>query len=192
MEETGGVVRLSSQTGWCSRSLTVGRGVWADRIAPTHTPIKSIRIVRDGKKTGNHCKKWSFFYQLLNTECTPRSSLSSVAPVPCLSNPFSPFLLLFFLSSHLFLSLSPSFSLSLSPSPSSSLPYSLWVRCISTQGPEKRQHFQSPVGLTSSLSLWLLFRLLFTDSRGRSERDALNLSTQTFISLFFPCYSRDD
>lgn len=34
-----------------------GRGVWAHRIAPTHTPIKSIRIVRDGKKTGNHCKK---------------------------------------------------------------------------------------------------------------------------------------
>lgn len=40
---------------------------WAHRIAPTHTPIKSIRIVRDGKKTGNHCMKWSFFYQLLNT-----------------------------------------------------------------------------------------------------------------------------
>ena len=32
-------------------------GVCAHRIAPTHTPIKSIRIVRDGKKTGNHCKK---------------------------------------------------------------------------------------------------------------------------------------
>lgn len=45
--------------------------------------------------------------------------------------------------------------------------------------------FQSPVGLTSSLSPWLLFRLLFADSRGRSERDALNLSTQTFISPFF-------
>lgn len=32
-------------------------GLWAHRIAPTHTPIKSIRVVRDGKKTGNHCKK---------------------------------------------------------------------------------------------------------------------------------------
>lgn len=31
-------------------------GVWVHRIAP-HTPIKSIGIVRDGKKTGNHCKK---------------------------------------------------------------------------------------------------------------------------------------
>lgn len=27
------------------------------RIALTHTPIKSLRIVRDSKKTGNHCKK---------------------------------------------------------------------------------------------------------------------------------------
>lgn len=34
-----------------------GGGVCVHRIAPTHTPIKSIRIVRDGKKTGNHCKK---------------------------------------------------------------------------------------------------------------------------------------
>lgn len=34
----------------------VGEG-WVYRIAPTHTPIKSIRIVRDSKKTGNHCKK---------------------------------------------------------------------------------------------------------------------------------------
>lgn len=55
----GGVVRLSSQTGWCSRGRR--RGGWGGggvhRIAPTHTPIKSIRIVRDGKKTGNHCKK---------------------------------------------------------------------------------------------------------------------------------------
>lgn len=35
------------------------RGGWGGvhRIAPTHTPIKSIRIVRDSKKTGNHCKK---------------------------------------------------------------------------------------------------------------------------------------
>lgn len=73
-----------------------GRRVWAHRIASTHTPIKSIRVVRDRKKTGNHCKKWSFFYQLLNTECTPWSSLSFVAPVPCLATPFSS-LFLFFL-----------------------------------------------------------------------------------------------
>lgn len=32
-------------------------GVRVHRIAPTHTPIKSIGIVKDGKKTGNHCKK---------------------------------------------------------------------------------------------------------------------------------------
>lgn len=86
-----------------------GWGVWAHRIAPTHTPIKSIRIVRDSKKTGNHCKKWSFFYQLLNTECTPRSSLSSVVPVPCLSTPFS---LSFSFFSFLPLSLSPPLPLS--------------------------------------------------------------------------------
>lgn len=57
--------------------------------SPTHTPIKSIRVVRDSKKTGNHYKKWSFFCQLLNTECTPWSSLSFVAPAPCLATPFS-------------------------------------------------------------------------------------------------------
>lgn len=81
------------------------------RIAPTHTPIKSIRIVRDIKKTGNHCKKWSFFYQLLNTECTPWSSLSSVAPVPCLSTPFLSLFLSFFLSSRLALTLALSLAL---------------------------------------------------------------------------------
>ena len=90
----------SSQTGWYSRGLDGGRWMWEHRIAPTHSPIKSIGIVRDSKKTGNHCKKWSFFYQLLNTECTPWSSLSSVAPVPCLSTPFS-----LFLSFHLSVSL---------------------------------------------------------------------------------------
>lgn len=82
------------------------RGGWGGvhRIGPTHTPIKSIRIVRDSKKTGNHCKKWSFFYQLLNTECTPWSSLSSVAPVLCLY----PFLSFFSFFPPLSLSLSVS------------------------------------------------------------------------------------
>lgn len=69
-------VRGVSQTGY---SVRMGGGV--HRIAFTHTPIKSAGIVRDSKKTGNHWKKWSFFYQLLNTECTPWSSLSFVAPV---------------------------------------------------------------------------------------------------------------
>ena len=39
------------------RGAQWGGGVWAHRIAHTHTPIKSIRVVRDSKKTGNHCKK---------------------------------------------------------------------------------------------------------------------------------------
>lgn len=107
----------------------------AHRIAPTHTPIKSIRIVRDGKKTGNHCKKWSFFYQLLNTECTPWSSLSSVAPVPCLSTPFLSLLLSFFLSSRLSLSLARSLSLLLA--------YSLWVGCISTKARRRGSVFKA-------------------------------------------------
>lgn len=101
---------------------TRGRGLWEHRRAPTHSPIKSIRIVRGGKKTGNHCKKWSFFYQLLNTECTPWSSLSFVAPVPCLSTPFS---LFFFLPATLFLA------------------YSLWVRCISTKARRRGSVFKA-------------------------------------------------
>lgn len=44
-------VRGVSQTGY-----SVGGG-WVHRIAFTHTPIKSAGIVRDSKKTGNHCKK---------------------------------------------------------------------------------------------------------------------------------------
>lgn len=93
--------------------LEMGDGKEGEQwIASTHTPIRSIRVVRDSKKTGNHCKKWSFFYQLLNTECTPWSSLSSVAPVPCLSTPLSLFLSSTFLSSV--------------------LAYNLWVGCIST------------------------------------------------------------
>lgn len=117
----------SSQTGWCVRG---GGGLY--RIAPTHTPIKSIWIVRDGKKTGNHCKKWSFFYQLLNTECTPWSSLSSVAPVPCLSPPFS-------LSFSFFPPLSHSLGLPLSLS----LAYSFWVRCISTKARRRGSIFKA-------------------------------------------------
>lgn len=49
----GGVDRLCSQMGWCS----MGTQRWGDRINPARTPIKSIRIVRRGKKTENHCKK---------------------------------------------------------------------------------------------------------------------------------------
>lgn len=45
-------VRGVSQTGY---SVRMGGGV--HRIAFTHTPIKSTGIVRDSKKTGNHCKK---------------------------------------------------------------------------------------------------------------------------------------
>lgn len=113
----------SSQTGWCLRGLG-GRGVLAHRIARPHSPIKSIRIVRGCKKTGNHCKKWSFFYQLLNTECTPWSSLSSAAPVPCLSISFS---LFFFLPATLSLSLT----------------YSLWVGCISTKARRRGRVFKA-------------------------------------------------
>lgn len=102
--------RREGWSGWTARQVSVRGGLkgWVGggvhRIAPTHTPIKSIRIVRDSKKTGNHCKKWSFFYQLLNTECTPWSSLSSVAPVLCLY----PFLSFFSFFPPLSLSLSVS------------------------------------------------------------------------------------
>lgn len=36
------------------RLVFEGVGVSAHRIAPTQTPIKSIRTVKAGKKTGNH------------------------------------------------------------------------------------------------------------------------------------------
>lgn len=50
-KETGGVVGLSSRqvsVGWGLEGR--GGGACLYRIAPTHTPIKSIRIVRDGRK----------------------------------------------------------------------------------------------------------------------------------------------
>lgn len=58
-KETGGVVGLSSRqvsVGWGLEGRVAGwdggrrEGMCLHRIAPTHTPIKSIRIVRDGKK----------------------------------------------------------------------------------------------------------------------------------------------
>ena len=50
---------------------------------------------------------------------------------------------------------------------------------------EEAAFFKAPVGFTSSLSLWLLFRLLFADSRGRSEkRRPQPLHSNIYLSLF--------